>query len=530
MYKAVTELFSNEGPADIQVSDFGIRSIAFSPAKGFLLNGSQLKLKGGCVHHDNGPLGARAYDRAEERRVELLKACGYNAVRCAHNPPSPAFLDACDRLGMLVIDEAFDMWRLGNNPYDYHLWFDDWWEKDIAGMISRDFNHPSVIMWSIGNEIKEMENPDVIAVAKKLASRVRALDPSRPVTAAVNHLRPEKDPFFACLDVCGYNYAASGDHGISDICQFDHNRVPDRIMYGSESYPMAAFASWMSVLDNDYVIGDFVWTAFDYIGEASIGWRGYWQEDFYPWNLAYCGDIDICGWKRPQSFYRDVLWEKNKLSLFVSPAIPSFPVNPNKQEWSRWEWYDVVADWNWPGMEGKPLKVTVYSSCETVELFLNKRSLGKKNTARSTRYMAEWEVPYAPGIIEAVGYSGKKRVNVARLQTAGNARAITLVPDRRVIKADGNDLSYVTVELTDGNGLRNPKATDLLNFRVEGNGSIVAVHNANPVSTESFSLPTRKAWQGRCLVIIKSNGQAGDIKLTVSSDRLYESTLLLQAE
>ncbi|HQG78601.1 MAG TPA: glycoside hydrolase family 2 TIM barrel-domain containing protein [Bacteroidales bacterium] len=530
MYKAVTELLSNERPTDHQVTDFGIRSIAFSPAKGFLLNDSQLKLKGGCVHHDNGPLGARAFDRAEERRVELLKACGYNAIRCAHNPPSPAFLDACDRLGMLVIDEAFDMWRLGNNPYDYHLWFDEWWEKDIENMISRDFNHPSVIMWSIGNEIKEMENPDVIAVAKRLASRVRILDPSRPVTAAVNHLRPEKDPFFACLDICGYNYAASGDHGITNIYQFDHNRVQDRIMYGSESYPMAAFTSWMLVLDNDFVIGDFVWTAFDYIGEASIGWRGYWQENFYPWNLAYCGDIDICGWKRPQSFYRDVLWEKNKLSLFVTPPDPTFPLNPNKQEWSRWEWYDVASDWNWPGMEGKPMKVTVYSSCETVELFLNKRSLGKKNTARSTQYMAEWEVPYAPGIIEAVGYSGKKRVNAARLQTAGNVRAINLIPDRQVIKADGNDLCYVTVEMTDGNGFRNPKADALLNFSVEGNGSIVAVHNANPISTESFLLPHRKAWQGRCLVIIKSDGQAGDIRLTVSSEGLSDSNLVLRAE
>lgn len=530
MYKAVTELFSNDTLTDTQVTGFGIRSIDFSPEKGFLLNGSQMKLKGGCVHHDNGPLGAKAYDRAEERRVELLKACGYNAIRCAHNPPSPAFLDACDRLGMLVLDEAFDMWRLGNNPYDYHLWFDEWWEKDIESMVNRDFNHPSVIMWSIGNEIKEMENPDVIAVAKRLASRVRILDPSRPVTAAVNHLRPEKDPFFACLDICGYNYAASGDHGMNDLYQFDHNRVPERIMYGSESYPLAAFASWMSVLENDFVIGDFVWTAFDYIGEASIGWRGYWQENFYPWNLAYCGDIDICGWKRPQSFYRDVLWEKNKLSLFVTPPDPTFPLNPNKQVWSRWDWHDVAADWNWPGREGQPMKVIVYSSCETVELFLNNRSLGKKSTSKGTRFMAEWEIPYAPGIIEAIGYSGKKRVNSASLQTAGEVTSIAISPDRKIIKADGQDLSFVTVELIDAKGLRNPKASDLLSFRVEGEGSIIAVHNANPASTESFTLPYRKAWLGRCLVIIKSNGKAGDIRLTVSSEGLNDSTFLLQAE
>jgi beta-galactosidase len=253
-----------------------------------------------------------------------------------------------------------------------------------------------------------MENPEVIAIEKMLAEKVHSLDMTRPVTAAVNQLRPEKDFYFSNLDICGYNYAAAGDHGVDNLYVQDHLRVPDRVMAGTESYPMAAFDAWMPVLDNTFVIGDFVWTAFDYIGEASIGWLGYWQEDFYPWNLAYCGDIDICGWRRPQSYYRDALWKENQISVFVAPPLPTFPLNPKKESWSIWEWHDLTDDWNWPGMEGQPLKVSVYSSCDRVELFLNGKSLGKKETNRATEFTAVWDVPYAAGELKATGYRGKK--------------------------------------------------------------------------------------------------------------------------
>ena len=348
LYTTVTEVYNEGKLTDKTETKFGIRSISFDPIHGFMLNGKTIKLQGGCVHHDNGPLGSKAYDRAEERRIEILKASGFNAIRCSHNPPSPAFLDACDRLGMLVMDEAFDMWRLPNNPHDYHLYFDEWWQRDIESMVMRDRNHPAVIMWSIGNEIRDMENPKVVAVAKMLGDHIRRIEPTRPVTAAVNNLRPQKDTFFSTLDVCGYNYAAGGDHNQESIYATDHNRVANRVMFGSESYALETFDAWMGVMDHPWVVGDFVWTAFDYIGEASIGWRGYWQEsNFYPWNLAYCGDIDICGWRRPQSFYREALWKENKIAVFVKPPVPSFPLNPNKQSWSKWEWYDVVADWNW---------------------------------------------------------------------------------------------------------------------------------------------------------------------------------------
>jgi beta-galactosidase len=525
LYTAVNELYSGEIMLDRTETEFGIRTIEFSADQGFLLNGNSIKLKGGCVHHDNGPLGSKAYDRAEERRVELLKSSGFNAIRCAHNPPSPAFLSACDRLGMLVIDEVFDMWRLENNPYDYHLYFDKWWIDDIESFIKRDWNHPSIILWSIGNEIREMERPEVIAVENMLAEKVRALDPTRPVTAAVNNLRPQKDVFFSHLDVCGYNYAAGGEHVKDNIYVLDHTRVPERIMFGSESFPMEAFNSWMPVLDNTFVLGDFVWTAFDYIGEASIGWRGYWQEDFFPWNLAYCGDIDICGWKRPQSYYRDVLWNENQLSLFISRPAPLFPLNPNKKSWSKWDWYDVVADWNWPGYDNQPFTVVVYSSCGQVDLLLNGKSFGMKKTDRNSQFKAEWQVPYTAGELKAIGYNGLDIVTTSILQTAGEIASIKITPDRKKIKANGQDLSYITIELTDKMGIRNPKADNLVRFIVEGNGTIAGVGNGNPVSLESYQLPQRKARLGRCMVVLKSTGSPGIIKLTALVDQLPPSTV-----
>ena len=532
LYTAVSEVYRERQLTDRVETRFGIRSISFDVANGFRLNGRTVKLKGGCLHHDNGPLGARAYDRAEERRVELLKAAGYNALRMAHNPPSPAFLDACDRLGVMVIDEAFDMWREGKNPHDYHLFFEEWWQRDIESMIARDRNHPSIIMWSTGNEIPNRHRPEVARLSKTLADYVRKLEPTRPVTSAVNELREDKDPYFATLDIAGYNYAAGGDHLKKSLYEIDHARVPGRLMVGAESYPLEAFDAWMNVEDHSYVIGDFVWTAFDYIGEASIGWRGYWQEsNFYPWNLAYCGDIDICGWKRPQSFYRDALWKKQQLSIFVRAPSPSFAPNPKRQSWSKWHWHDVAADWNWKGHDGKMLDVDVYSSCDYVELYLNGKSLGRKETNRSNQFTATWKVPYQPGSLKAVGFMTMPSTPVAaaELRTAVEPARIKLTADRTRIKADGQDLSYVTVELVDARGVRHPKAENLVRFRVEGPGTIAAVGNANPVSTESYQQPQRKAWQGRALVIVKSGKQSGRITLRASAPGLPPATLFIDA-
>jgi beta-galactosidase len=530
LYTAISEVYTANRLVDHVETKFGIRNIRFDVVNGFQLNGKAMKLKGGCFHIDNGPLGTKSYDRAEERRVELLKASGFNAIRCSHNPPSPAFLDACDRLGMLVIDEAFDMWLDGKNPNDYHNYFEKWWQRDVESMIKRDVNHPSVILWSIGNEIPWMNSPEVVKTAKMLADFVHKTDPSRNVTAAVNGLDPDKDPFFAALDIAGYNYGSGGDHNKNDIFSIDHTRIPSRIMVQTESYPLEAYSSWMDVLDHPWLIGDFVWTAFDYMGEASIGWRGYFQEqNFYPWNLAFCGDLDICGWKRPQSFYRDVLWKSNQLSLFVKPPKSSFDENPNRQSWSKWHWFDAVADWNWAGYENSPLEVSVYSSCEKVELFLNNQSLGKKKTNRSTAFKALWEVPYQAGELKTIGYNGTKQVNRAILRTATKPIQIKLTADRNEIKADGQDLSYITIELLDEQGNRNPKAENLVKFEIEGAGKIIGVGNANPVSTESCQASERKAWQGRCLVIVKSEHNQGEIIVKASADGLKPASIVIHS-
>jgi len=395
-------------------------------------------------------------------------------------------------------------------------------------MVFRDRNHPSVIMWSIGNEIPNRDNPEVVNLARMLGDFIRLIDPSRPITSAVNDLKPDKDPYFSTIDVAGYNYGHAGYNLKNNIYEPDHQRIPRRVMYGSESYPLEAYGAWMNATDYPYVIGDFVWTAFDYIGEASIGWRGYPQEkNFYPWNLAYCGDIDICGWKRPQSYYRDALWMSNQLSIFVKSPKPSFEPNPKREIWSKWHWFDVVADWNWEHYKNSPLEVIAYSSCEEVELFLDNKSYGKKKTDRPTRYQASWMVPYEAGELKAIGYWGNKQVNIKILRTAEEPTQFRLTVDRTGLRANGEDLAYITVELTDDKGVRNPKSENLVKFELEGHGKIIGVGNANPTSTESFQLSERKAWQGKCLVIIKSDNYPGPVNLTVTSDGLKTKTISL---
>jgi beta-galactosidase len=530
LYTVVNELFtiSSDGSRTLQDSlalPFGIRTIKINAKDGFMLNGQHVLLKGGCMHHDNGPLGAAAFDRAEERRVELMKASGFNAVRCSHNPPSPAFLEACDRLGMMVIDESFDMWTKPKNPDDYHLYFEKWWERDVESMVRRDRNHPSVILWSIGNEIPERGAPEGAQLAATQAAFVRKLDNTRMITSAVNSLGPDKDPYFAALDVAGYNYAV--DKYISD-----HKRLPERIIVSTESFPLEAFDYWSGVEDNSWVIGDFVWTGFDYLGEASIGWLGYPHDrNFYPWNHAYCGDIDICGFKRPQSYYRDILWKNGRqISLFVKPPVPSFPLNPEKAPWSKWEWQDVTDCWNWPGYEGKDLGIEVYSSYPEVELLLNGKSVGKKKNGRSNEWLTSWNVGYEPGQLVARGFDEKGNSYDSELKTAGQVSVIRLEADRRTIKADGQDLCYVTVELTDKDGIRNPECADQVKFDISGPGKIQATGSSDPKSTESFTLPSRKAYRGRCMVIVRSGKEKGEIILKAVSEKTGSAEIKIMVE
>jgi beta-galactosidase len=521
LYQAVSKVVVSGEVVDDVATTFGIRSISFDAQEGFKLNGKPMLLRGGCVHHDNGPLGARTYDRAEERRVELMKAAGFNAIRTAHNPPSPGFLDACDRLGMLVIDEAFDQWRRRKTPDDYHQYFDQWWERDIDSFVLRDRNHPCIIMWSTGNEIRERFSDDGVKTSRALAERIKGMDPTRPITSGVNGVsRSGADALFDTLDVCGYNYGYG-------TYEEHHERVPNRVIYASESSPMFTFETWMATVDNPYVVGDFVWTGYDYLGEASIGWYGLRFKEVFPWTVAYCGDIDLCGFRRPLSYYRGVLWNVGpKVVAFVEGPTPTF----GSEMESFWGWPDVRASWTWPNLGERSLRVDAYSACDAVQLLLNGRDLGTKETSRETKFTASWDVPYEPGTLKAVGYEGGEPVAEWELQTAGEPASITLTPDREIISADGQDLCFVTVEVVYAEGVRNPTAENLIWFAVEGAGEIAAVGSGNPTSIESFQQPKRKAFDGRCLLIVKSAGQPGEIRITAQSEGLQSAHLTVAAE
>jgi beta-galactosidase len=284
----------------------------------------------------------------------------------------------------------------------------------------------------------------------------------------------------------------------------------------------------MAVIDYPWVLGDFVWTGYDYLGEASIGWLEFaFRTSFYPWTYAYCGDIDNCGWKRPQSYYRDVLWKPDQLSVFVMSPEPAFRLPPQRKAPSRWSWPDEVASWNWTGYEGDTLELNVYSSCEEVELFLNGKSLGRMKTNRETQFTAQYRVDYQPGTLRAVGYRNGKAINSCELQTTGEPQKISLAADRSIIKADGQDLCYVTVEILDSKGLRNPNARNQVKFEIEGPGKIIAVGSSDPMGNQSFTRPERKAYQGRCLVIIRAENRAGEIKLKATSDGIQSSGIII---
>jgi len=527
LYQAQVQLLKDNKVIDDTKTNFGIRSIKFTPENGFQLNGKTVKINGGCVHHDNGCLGAAAFDRAEERRVALLKSAGFNAIRTSHNPPSEVFLDACDRLGMMVIDEAFDGWKESKTKYDYALIFDDWWQRDLEAMVLRDRNHPSIIMWSIGNEIIERKKPEAVETAKMLANGVRKIDPTRPVTSAMTTWDKDWeifDPLMAAHDVCGYNYAIQ-------YAKSDHVRVPSRVIVQTESYPRDAFSNWKMVQSNDYIIGDFVWTALDYLGESGIGRWYYsgeipgehWEHDLFPWHAAYCGDIDLTGWRKPISHYRNMLYN-NTEKLYMAVREPNPDSSAIKETlWSVWPTWE---SWNWP--EGKNVQVEVYSRYPMVRLYLNKKLIGEQATTEEQQFKATFKVPYAHGILSAAGVKDNKELETTILQTSGNAAKIKLVADRTKILANRQDLSFVSIEVTDKDGNLQPNAENLLHFKITGPGVIAGVDNADIKDLDSYVGTSRKVWHGRALVIIKSTQKAGVISLTVSSPGLTNAIVTIK--
>jgi beta-galactosidase len=528
LYVAQVEIGTTGKVLDKTLTRFGIRKIEVDAKQGFRLNGEMLKLKGGCMHHDNGPLGAVAIDRAEERRVELMKANGYNAIRTAHNPPSPAFLDACDRLGVLVIDESFDCWHWSKNGQDYHRYFKDWAERDIASMVRRDRNHPSVVMWSIGNEIGEQfKDKDT---AKMLREAVLSHDATRPITQAICSDWGEvmknwdrlSDVAFTQLDIAGYNY-------MPHRYEADHERHPQRVMYGSESYPKGIFDYWELVEKHPYIIGDFVWTSMDYFGESGVGHAvpGSEKDNFimpWPWYNAWCGDIDVCGFKKPQSYYRDVVWRRSRIEMMVHAPMP----DGVWERVSNWGWPNEMQSWSWPVQEGKLMQVAVYSRCEKVRLELNGKVVGEKPVSAETKLTAKFDVPYAPGELRAIGLDRGKEVADTVLRTVGEPAEIRLTADRSTIRADRDDLSFVTVEVVDRNGNRIPEAAVPVRFRVTGPGELAATGSSSPKDASSFRVPLRTTFQGRCLVILRPSGNAGGISLSAESPGLKPATIVVQ--
>ncbi len=526
LYRAVTRVIEDGKTVDEVFTPFGIRSIEWSAEKGFLLNRKPVKMAGGCVHHDKGPLGAAAYDRAEERRVQLLKEAGFNAIRTAHNPPSPAFLDACDRLGMLVMDEAFDCWSRGKNQFDYNVAFQDWWRRDIDAMVLRDRNHPSVVMWSIGNEIPERGEPLGAQEARMIADYLRSLDRTRPITSALNQVRnwTDADGFYAALDIGGYNYNLNNHRA-------DHQRVPTRIMACTESFPQSTFDDWAMVADFPYIVGNFVWTALDYLGESGIG-RWYYRDPkdtspetyggAYPWHGSDCGDLDTCGMRKAIAHYRNIVWDRGeKLYLGVRQPAPE-----GKQlRVTRWGVWPVYESWTWPGMEGKAVDVEIYSRGEAVRLYLDEKLIGEKPTTRAERFTANFSVPYASGALKAVALQDGKAIAEALLRTVGDPAQVRLTADRTSLRADGQDLSFIVVEAVDASGRPHPNADHEVSFSLKGPGTIAAVGSGDMTSEEIYQGHQRKLFHGKALVVVRASRTAGALTLTATAPGLKEAAI-----
>ena len=515
---------------DSQLTRFGVRHIYCDSRYGFQLNYMPLLINGACVHHDDGILGAMAFDAAEIRKVRLMKDAGFNLIRTSHNPPSRAFLDACDSIGMLVIDEAFDGWRQAKTPYDYSTLIDSCYREDIHAMVRRDRNHPSIICWSIGNEVMERKDIRVVTTARKMKDAIKDYCCERPVTEALCSWDSDweiYDPHAEVLDIAGYNYMLHKHAS-------DHERDPLRVILQTESFPRDAWRNWQTVEDYSYVIGDIVWTGLDYLGESGIG-RYYYDGDtpgeHYveggqpEWHGAYCGDVDITGWRKPISHYRELLWNRDTAPvLYMAVKEPDgYYGTIRETAWSVWPTWE---SWTWNGWEGKPVEVEVYTSLPSVRLYLNDRLVGEQQSAECK---AVFTLPYQPGILRAEGVTEEGQPVSVSLSTAGQPCQIRLTADKSTFLADGQDLIYVTVEILDRNGLVCPDAAIPLTATVKGAGSLLSFASADLKDTSVYTDAHCTTWKGRALLAVRSSAKSGTVSLTVKGDGLSQSQLTLNA-
>ena len=525
LYETKVELKESGIVIDEHRARFGIHSFSYDAEGGFVLNGKPLLINGACVHHDDGVLGAMAFDAAEIRKVRQMKEAGFNLIRTSHNPTTRAFLDACDSLGMLVIGEAFDGWRTAKKPYDYSTLIDSCYREDIRAMVERDRNHPSIICWSIGNEVIERKDIRVITTARQLKQAILDYNKTRPVTEALCAWDDDweiYDPHFDVLDIGGYNYMIH-KHAT------DHQRNPGRVMWQTESYPRDAFQNWALVHGYPYIIGDIVWTGLDYLGEAGIGryyYEGERAGEHYvdggqpDWHGAYCGDVDVTGWRKPISHYREMLWKDSK-DLYMAVKEPDgYHGKILETRWSVWPTWE---SWNWPSWEGKPIDVEVYTKAPEVTLYLNDKPIGTKAVSQSTEYKAVFTVPYEAGTLRAE--AGGKR---ATLSTAGEPARLRLTADRYVMTAGGQDLSFITVEVIDREGRVCPNAAIPCEAIVKGQGTLLSFASADLKDREPYTSPCVTTWKGRALLVVRSSQKKGKAQVCIKSS-LPTASIFIQS-
>lgn len=575
-YKARVSVSKDGKECDAITIPFGIRSLAFSVKEGFKLNGKVVKMKGGCAHHDNGLLGTASVDRAEIHKVEMLKAQGYNAVRCSHNLPSEAFLNACDSLGMLVIDEVFDQWEKPKRPDDYSNFFSKEkqqivdgkivgmgmtnFEYDAALMVRRDRNHPSIVIWSIGNEIYQRSDERGKEIGSRINKVIKQYDDTRPTTLAncTYWDNPgktwEKDSpiAFETTDIGGYNYAVQ-------YYESDHEKFPERIMVGTETYPSAIAENWNFMDMHPYVIGDFVWTAIDYVGEAGVGHTFERTNDAWvqvlgwPWFNAWCGDIDLVGTKKPQSYFRDVVWGERKIAMAVRLAIPE----GEHEEIRGWGWTAEENHWNWGNgylpIELRPenyktsslkgsvvhdinakrsdsLRVNVYSREKRVRLSINGKVIGEKDI-NPNNYTASFWVAYEPGELKAEVVGSKrikskveseksKELDYVVFNTASAPAGIQLEAIEGSVTSSHNDLAYVYINVVDKDGNLCPTAELPLKIETSGVKHIAIAGTGHPYDMKSFRSMTPTSFRGKALLIIQPQNESGQVKIKVTSNGL----------
>lgn len=533
LYTLLSKIDGMKSLEDDLTTSFGIRFFEFDSNKGFLLNGKQVKIKGVCNHHDLGCLGAAINERALERQLEILQAMGCNAIRTAHNPPAPELLDLCDRMGFIVIDEAFDMWKKSKTTYDYGRFWDDWHKQDLRDFMLRDRNHPSIFIWSIGNEILEQWDTSGIEMVQGLYRFAKSIDATRLITTANNPPSLKNNltkPMV--VDLIGYNYAhreyecfpeifpgqkfiatettsALATRGHYDIPSDSIRRWPVRwdipFTHGNPDNTVSAYdnvsapwgstheETWKVIKKHDYLSGMFIWTGFDYLGEPTPYW--------WPSRSSYFGIIDLAGFPK-DSYYM------------------------YKSEWTNEPVLHIFPHWNWK--DGDTIDVWAYFNCEEVELFLNSESKGVKRKEGDDLHVM-WRLAYVPGTLKAIGRTDGQEVLSQIINTAGDAAKIKLTPNRLIIKADGKDLSFITVDILDKENNLVPTADNLVNFELSDNATIAGVDNGLQTSHEPFKANYRRAFNGKCLVVIRAGNESGEIVLTAKSKGLEPATIKLQS-